>query len=395
MLKKSLIGIALVIVVITTVVWSMHGRAENKDIVVPTVAVARAGLSDLAQTISVTGEMRPNQQIDLHAKVAGFLQSINVDIGDHVKEGEVIAVLEIPELKEDVNSAKAATAAAQEEVNSSEAKYQEVHLSLQRLQEVAKKNPKLIAQQDLDNANSRDLAAKADLALATQRVAESEANQERVETMARYATITAPFDGVITKRYADPGSLIQAGISSSTQAMPVVSLAQDSTLRAVFPLPESVVARLKVGDTVTIQIPALDKSVTGKVSRFARQVDRATRTMEVQIDVPNPGLAITGGMYAVADFAIEHRSQVLNVPVQALKPGADPALFVVNDKMQVERRRVSIGLETPDLVEIKQGLKPGESVIIGNTGELRDGMRVAPKILDVAGTAATRSRNNG
>jgi RND family efflux transporter MFP subunit len=393
--KKFVVLSAVLVAAALAGVALSRKSAPAREASTPPVAVVKAGLADLTNTVSVTGEMRPNQQIDLHAKVAGYLQAINVDIGDHVKEGQVIAVLEIPELKEEVNSAKAATAAGQEAVKSAEAKYHEAHLSLQRLQEVAKKNPKLIAQQDLDNATSRDQVAAADLALATQHVAQSQANEDKVETMAKYATITAPFDGVITKRYADPGALIQAGISSNTQAMPVVSLAQDSVLRATFPLPESVVARMKVGDNVAVRIPALDKTVRGKVSRFARQVERSTRTMEAQIDVPNSEGLVTAGMYAVADFDLEHRAHALSVPVQALKAGAEPSLYVVTGKNTVEKRRVVIGLQTPEAVEIKEGLQAGETVVIGNTGELRDGMQVMPKLMDVAAAPESKPKNNG
>jgi len=374
----------------------VHGRpnAAETQLALP-VAVAKAVRGDLSQTISVTGDMRPNQQIDLHAKVAGYLQKINVDIGDHVKEGDVIAVLEIPELNEEVESARAATEAARQAVKSADAKYREVHLSLQRLQEVAKKNPKLIAQQDLDDANSRDLAAAADLALAGQHVAECRADQNRVETMVKYATITAPFDGVITRRFADPGALIQAGISSDTQALPVVSLAQDSVLRATFPLPESIVARMEIGDPVQIQVPALGRTLAGKVSRFSRHVERATRTMEAQIDVPNPGAAITPGMYAVADFDVETRRNVLTVPVMAVKTGAEPSVFTVNARNQIEKKPVKLGLETPDAVEVDGGLKAGDLVVIGNTGELRDGMPVAAKEASLAESPVVKDQHHG
>ncbi len=363
-------------------------KAKAKQGELPLVAVTEIREANLANVMSITGEMRPYQQINLHAKVAGFLQSIHVDIGDHVKEGSVIACLEIPELHEELARAKAGVAAAQESVKSEEAKYHDVHLLLQRLQKVAQKNPHLIAQQDLDTANSRDSSAAAHLALAAQQVAESKADEDKIETMLDYATITAPFAGVITKRYADPGALIQAGISSNTQAMPVVSLAQDNILRATFPVPESIVTRLHVGDQVQIEIPALNKKILAKVSRMACQVDQSTRTMEAQMDVDNADLSITPGMYAIADVQIDHREGILAAPVQAVKMGTENCVFIVNEKQKVEKRIVELGIQTAEWVEIKQGVKLGDLIIIGNTSELHPGMRVTAKVRDEATLAS-------
>ncbi|MEO6848265.1 MAG: efflux RND transporter periplasmic adaptor subunit [Chthoniobacterales bacterium] len=385
--------IAALAILLTVVLIYSAASSVPKEIALP-VAVEKAGYTNLEQSISVTGEMRPNQQIDLHSKVAGYLQSIKVDIGDHVKEGSVIAVLEIPELREERESGQAATAAAEQSVKSAQAKYNETHSALQRLQEVSKKNPKLIAQQDVDNATGRDQSAAADVAESQQRVAECKANQDKIDTMLNYATITAPFDGVITKRYADPGSLIQAGISSNTQSMPVVSLAQDTLLRATFPLPESVVANLKTGDAVSIVIPALNKTVQGTISRFSRQVERATRTMEAQVDIPNADRAITAGMYAVANFSLENKKNVLTIPIQALKPGENPTVFIVNEKLEVEKRQVVPGMQTPDRVEIKSGLKNKDLVIIGNTNELRPGMHVTVDT-KVAEVPLAKNKNHG
>lgn len=385
-------GVIVCGAILRTGLSSQTRSAVDKDIA---VAVAKVGRSDLSEVISITGEMRPYQQTDLHAKVAGYLQAISVDIGDHVKMGSPIAVLEIPELREELTRSQAATAAAEEHVKSVEAKYEDQHRSLERLLTVAKNNQKLIAQQDIDTATSRDQAAKAEVALARLQVGECKATQDKMETMMSYATITAPFDGVITKRYADKGALIQTGISSSTQAMPVVSLAQDTMLRASFPLPESIVDQLKVGDAVTIRLPDLNKTIKGRISRFSRQVERATRTMEAQVDVPNPDWTITPGMYAVANFRLESRTDVLVAPVQAVKSGSSPSVFVVNDKNQLEKRDVGIGLQTADQVEITSGLNENDRLVIGNTGELREGMRVTSQPIGLAETPLKKVKTNG
>lgn len=361
----------------------------------PMVAVVKADRQDLKQTMSVTGEVRPYQQIDLHAKVAGYLQSISVDIGDHVRKGEVIAVLEIPELGQELDRAQAATEASQENVKSAQARYADVHLSSQRLQAVAAKNPKLIAQQDLDNANSKDRVAAADLASAQQQEEECKAAEAKIRTMLSYSRIVAPFDGVVTKRYADEGALIQAGTSSNTQSMPVVSLAQDDILRATFPAPESVAAKLRIGDDVKITLPDTNRTISARISRFSHEIESATRTMEVQVDLPNPNGSITPGAYALADFDVAKRQNVLSVPVQAVKAGDPASVYVVDAAGKVEKRDVSLGMQTPDLVEVCKGLKDGDLVIIGDTSELQPGMHVTSSAVGLADSLIQKGKNNG
>ena len=239
----------------------------------------------------------PYQSVSIHAKVAGYVKSISVDIGDHVKAGQVIAVLEIPELKDDLKKASAELMTAREEVKRAQANYEDVHLAYQRLTAVAKANPKLVAQQDVDTSRTKDDAMASALSAARNRVSEGEANVGKMQTMLDYASITAPFDGVITKRYADAGALVQAGTASETQTMPVVDIAEDDILRLVFPVPESAVPKVHNGLPVEITINALKQTFPGKVTRFAGKVDVATRTMRTEVDVPNPDGKFTPGMY--------------------------------------------------------------------------------------------------
>jgi len=381
MRKLSYGGGFLALVGMLLVMRALHSKAsssgaEGKREAVP-VSASRVARMGMARTIAVSAEFQPYQEIELHAKVAGYVRSIRVDVGDHVKKGDTVAVLEIPELNEDLKKASAATRAANEEVKRAEAHYREVHLAHQRLLQVAQTRPGLVAQQDIDVITSEDLGAEAAVAAARQHIEESEANENRMHTMFDYGTITAPFDGIITKRYADTGSLIQAGISSNTQAMPVVSLAEHRLLRLSFPVPESAVSFIREGVIVDVEVPALRRKFKGRVARYSGQVDRATRTMHTEVDVPNQDLALTPGMYASVTIILEDHQNALSVPVQALVAGS---VLVVGTNGTLDKRAVKVGLETPERVEVLDGLKEGDLVVVGGGARLHPGDHVVPKL---------------
>ncbi len=262
----------------------------------PDVAVARVHRADLSRTLVLTAEFRPFQDIDVHAKVAGFVKSILVDVGSRVKTGDLLAVLEIPELRDELHQTAASVHQSEEdverakaEIRQAESAYEVAHLGFTRLAGVAKSRPDLVAQQDLDDATGRDrvseaqvATANASLAAAIAHLQEARANRARVQSLFDYSRIVAPFTGVVTKRYADTGSMIQAGTSSQTQAMPLVRLAQNDLLRLVIPVPESVVPSIRLGSPIEVQVPALRKNFTGSVARFADKVDMSTRTMHTE-----------------------------------------------------------------------------------------------------------------
>jgi multidrug efflux pump subunit AcrA (membrane-fusion protein) len=204
----------------------------------PTVAAAKATLQNLSREIVLTAEFIPFQEVDVMAKVSGYVKEIRVDVGDHVQQGQALATIEVPEMQDDITRAQATIDQAEaevtglrDEIRRAESAHEIAHLSSQRLAGVVKERPGLLAQQEIDDAHSRDLVAEAQLAganshlaAAKQKVGVTRAELARVKTMMAYTKVTAPFAGVITKRYANTGSMIQAGIASQTQAMPLVRL---------------------------------------------------------------------------------------------------------------------------------------------------------------------------
>jgi RND family efflux transporter MFP subunit len=355
------------------------GNDSNSE---PTVAVTHPTRSDLSRSVSLTAEFRPYQDVDIHAKVSGYVRDIYVDVGDHVKEGQVLAVLEVPELDEDQKKAEAAVLTAQQEVQRAQAEFEEKDQIDQRLIAASKSAPGLIAQQDIDTAADQDRAAAANLQGAKLKVAEATAEEDREQTLAEYAKIVAPFDGVVTKRYADTGSLIQAGTSSNTQSMPLVRLAELNRLRLDFPVPESSVSDVHVGDPVEINVVSLGATFTAKVSRFTGSVDDATRTMLTEVEVSNPDFRYTPGMYATAQLTLADKKNALAVPIQCVSAGDNPTVLVLNDQHRVEERPVSVGLETPSMAQIVSGLSESDLVILGSRSSVPVGQLAQAKEVD-------------
>jgi len=368
---------------------------------VPTVAVAKAAPADLSRSVKLTAEFKPFQEIDVMAKVAGYIKEIRVDVGDRVRQGELLATLEIPEMANDLARANAAVARsnaevarANDDIARAESAHSIAHLSYERLAEVSKKRPGLIAQQEIDDAHSKDLGAEAQLAAAksnraaaVQQVDVNKADVDRVNTMHDYTRVTAPFAGVITKRYADKGSMIQAGTASQTQAMPVVRLSENSSLRLILPVPESVVPRIRVGQQVEVNVPSLNRTFPGKVARFSDKVQLTTRTMDTEVDVSNPSLVLIPGMYAEVNLTLDRRAGALAIPVSAVDAGAEPGVgqvMLITPDEKVEVRKISLGLETANLVEVLSGLREGDLVVIGSRASLQAGQQVKPKVTSMA-----------
>ena len=373
---------------------------------IPTVAAARTARTDLSSDLTLTAEFEPFQEVDVMAKVSGYLRDINVDIGDRVHTGQLLATIEIPEMEDDLARASAAIdeanadlTTARDELKRAGFAYDIAHLSYGRILDVAKREPGLVPQQEVDEAQARDLEAEAQVASAKsrinageQRIRVAKADQARVKTLQQYTLITAPFDGVITKRYANVGSMIQTGTASQTQAMPVVRLSENGLLRLILPVPESVVAGIRLGQDVMVSVSAINRTFSGRVTRFADTLQLATRTMDTEVDVPNPGLVLIPGMYAEVRLTLQRHENALTVPMDAIDAaGANSQrAFVIDGAQTVHVVNITTGLETSERVEILSGLQDGQTVVVGRHADLREGERVRPKFSDFDSAGGSR-----
>jgi RND family efflux transporter MFP subunit len=324
--------------------------AQTPD--VPTVAVMRIARRSLQQTTSLTSELTPYQVVKLYAKEAGYLRTIDVDYGSRVSAGQTLATLELPEQEADLNKSDAA--------------YDLAKSDYERVASVNRTDPGLIAQADVDKARADYLMAQD--------------QRDRADVVEGYSVITAPFDGVVTNRYVDPGALIEQGTTSST-ALPIVEVADTYRLRLVVQAPETIVPLIRVGMPVTVKISATGESIADRVARFSYDLHEDTRTMHTEIDIDNGDLHMKPGMYATATFVLASAPNVVAVPTQAISNDGSPNVWIVDSNDTLARRAVSLGLQTPQFSEVRSGLEPGDRVFIGDRTAYTVGTKVEPKLV--------------
>src|SRR5215469_77190 len=400
MKRTHLLILAAALVVCMAALFPLVGRRARASQEAPTpeqtAAVVLVERKPITNALTLSGEFRPFQEVEVHAKVAGYIRKIYVDVGDHVKSGQTLAVLEVPELSAQllgadatVDRAKDAIGRAQGDLDRAESLHSAAHLDYNRLKEAATSKPGLIAQQELDDAQAKDKegeaqidASQAALAEAHSQLDEALAQQKQLNAMSDYTRIVAPFTGVVTRRYVDTGALVQAGTNSNTQALPVVSVAETDLFRLILPVPESAVPSIRLSSTVSVRVPALNRNFEGKVSRFADALNEETRTMHTEVDVPNKNSTIVAGMYAEVNLTLEKKNSVLAVPVQAVaRSGSEASVLIVNPQNRIEERQVRLGIEGTNQVEIVSGLSPDDRVLVGSRADFHGGDLVTPKIV--------------
>ena len=377
----------------TEAVSAGNGAEAN----LPSVGVVAVTRKPLMRQITLSSELVPYQETDVWAKESGYVKDLLVDYGSRVKKGDVMAVLEIPELEAQLKQDQAGISNAQEAVNRAqrvvdqiEAQRKPAHENADRLTSVGKSHPGLVAQQEIDDAEGKDLAlasqieaGKAAVQAAKSTLDEADARLERDKALFSYSRITAPFTGVVTQRYANLGALMQAG-TSSPSATPLVRLSEDDQFRLVIPVPESYVKYIRIGDPVDVRVSSLDKNFTGTVKRFSEDVSAETRTMHTEVQLENPTHVLKPGLYAEATLTLERKNNALAVPLQAVKRTGDEAtVMLVDANNALQERKVDLGFQTATDAEILGGLAQGDRVVISDRSGLKAGMQVKPQVVEV------------
>ena len=405
--REIVIGFTVVLLGCVLALVSLSVRKGNAngegDPQITPAAVALVARKPLAHSVTLSGEFLPFQQVAVHAKVAGYISKIYVDVGDRVKTGQVLAVLEVPELSAQlqgasasVHRAKDGVRRAESDINRAKSLHEATHLDWTRLQQASQARPGLIAQQELDDALAKDKEAEAQVSANDAALAETQgalevalADEKRYNALSDYTRIVAPFPGVITKRWVDTGALVQAGTSSNTQSLPVVSIAQMDLFRLTLPVPESAVPLIKLGDMVRVHVQALNRDFDGKVSRFANDVSEETRTMHTEVDVPNPDNTLVPGMYAEVNLTLAKKDDALVVPIEAVsRNGPRATVLFVDPQNEIQEREVTLGMESANRVEVVSGLNESDRVVIGNRSQFRVGEKIVPKLITDAPSTA-------
>lgn len=375
---------------------------DNDAANAPHVAVVKTARHTLTNTLQIAAEFEPFQEINIYAKVSGYIQKLYIDWGTHVSQGQLLAVLEIPELQQQIELDQAAVrrseqdlARSNEELSRAESSYKVANLTYTRLADVQKTRPELVAQQEIDEAQGKDLeanagvsAAKASVAASEQGLLASKAMLEKDKAVYSYARISAPFDGVITEMDAYTGALLPAGTSSNKGDQALCRLSQNDLLRLVIPLPERAVPDVRLGEMVAVSVSTNNKTFDGKIVRSSDQIDTATRTMHTEIDVPNPKYELVPGMYANANIPLHTAQNVLAVPIQALQASGEDkgSILVVSAENRIEKKDVTLGLQTANYAEVLSGLKENELVVYGEQAQYKPGELVIPQVVTPAET---------
>lgn len=316
----------------------------------PEVQVTSPRRGDIHRFIALPGSLRANQQVTLHAKVAGYLRSIAVDRGDSVKAGQVLAELDLPELSAERARHEAEVAVARAEVG--------------RVKAAQAKAPDLVTPQSVDAAAAR--------------LAVAEAALRQNAALLAYGRITAPFAGVVTSRHVDPGAFVPAATAGANPAAAaIVSLADYSVVRAVVAVPEAEAARVSVGQPVVLATDALSgRTFRGVVNRHSGSLDERTRTLAVEADLPNADGALRPGMYVNARIGVELHRDALLVPAAALvREKAAGFLFLLAEG-KANRVPVKFGFNDGVSVEILEGIAANARVIIPGKATLASGQVV-------------------
>ena len=374
-----------------------HKAAADDAANAPAAAVVKVARGNIADNLEIASEFQPFQEVDVYAKVSGYIQKLYVDYGTHVKQGQLLAVLEIPELQQQLQQDEASVrrsnqelTRAREDLNRAQSSYTVAHLTYSRLADVQKSRPELVAQEEIDVAKGKDMEAdaevssqKAVLAAAEEALLAAKAALGKDQAMFDYARMTAPFDGVITQIYARTGALLPAGTSSNKGDSALCRLSQNSLLRLVIPVPERAVPNIQIGESVAVAVSGVNRAFEGKIVRFSDQIDMTTRTMHTEVDVPNPKYELISGMYASVKIPLHSAAKVLTVPIQAVQAGeaGKGTVLVVDGNNKIETRNVVLGLQSASNVEITSGLQENETVIFGAQGQFKNGELVSPKLV--------------
>jgi RND family efflux transporter MFP subunit len=378
-----------------------HKAAADDTANAPAAAAVKVARRNIADNLEIASEFQPYQEVDVYAKVSGYIHKLNVDYGSHVKQGQVLAELEIPELQQQLQQDEASVrrseqdlTRAREELNRAQSAYNVAHLTFTRLAGVQKSRPELVAQQEVDVAQGKDLEAnanvsseKAALASAEQGLQVAKAALGKDQAMFDYARMTAPFDGVVTQIYAYTGALLPAGTTSNKSDSGLCRLAQNNLLRLVIPVPERAVPDIHLGEDIAVTVSGTNKTFSGKIVRFSDQIDTMTRTMHTEVDVPNPKYELVSGMYASVKIPLHSVANILTLPVQAVQSAGEGkgTVLVVDHSNRIENRSVTLGLQSATEVEITSGLQENETVIFGAQGQYKPGEVVSPKIVEPSG----------
>lgn len=341
---------------------------------------------EMTQSYPVPGHLQPLEKVMLHAKVTGYLAELKVDVGDKVKRGDVLAVLNIPEMEPQLKLAQANIAVAKAELQRAMSQSQLKKLTYERLKELRSTAAGAVAQQDVDVAEADFATAQSDVGVSEAKVQVAEAELSRLQTLNDYATIHAPFDGTVTRRMMDAGALVVAGGASS---QPIVEIMRTDKLELAFEVPERLTWFVNKDSEVQFTLEAVPfKTFKAKVTRLSGSLRPETRAMEAEVEINNAEGRLGPGMYAEVRLPFAQMQNVAAVPAKAVRSiNGQSAVFVVDAGIA---RQITVVVLANDGKEAVIGGELGNhtQVIVSGAETLQDGQRVADQGVGVDGRSS-------
>ena len=325
------------------------------------VTVVRPQQGNLSEELVLPATLQAFSQAPIFARTSGYVARWYADIGQHVSNGQLLAQIESPDVDQQLIRSRAA-------LNQAQANLTLAGVTTKRYQDLIKSNS--VAQQEVDQNNQN-------LALQQAAVVSAAADVKQLEVQQSYERVTAPFSGVITERRTDIGDLINAGNSGTGAEL--FSLSQIDVIRIFVSVPEAFSEQIKTGMHVSVQLTELpNQTFDGKVARNDHSIDPATRTLLVEVDVPNPGGELLPGAYGQVHFKLSSPTRPLIVPSgSVLFQSAGPQVAVVTAQSTVELRKVVIGRDFGNTIEITHGISVQDSVVASPQDYLVNGMHVS------------------
>jgi RND family efflux transporter MFP subunit len=332
--------------------------------------VAKA--EDSPRTIELTGNMAAFDSTTLFARATGYISTRNVDIGSNVRKGDVLAVIAAPDLDQQLLQAKAQLEQFDAAVQQSQANADLGQVTNQRTARLVAQGWSSQQQGDQDRltADSRTAA----VAVAKANVLGQQAAVNRLEQLTRFEQITAPFDGVVTSRLIDVGSLVTADAASGTS---LFSMARTNVLRVQVFVPQAFSFGIKDGDLATVTVPELPGHIFhGTVARNAHALSASTRTLLMEVDVDNADGILSAGLYSIIHLQVHRSYPVINIPSQAIMFNQDGLRIAVVSEGKVELHKIDLDTDNGASVDVRTGLKAGDHVVLSPPANVSDGMRV-------------------
>ena len=381
--RRLQIFAGLAAIALTVAFFVVHGakaRHENelsattveRAATPPSVTVIPARAAQSTYALSLPGETAAWYESTIFARVNGYVAKWLVDIGDRVKKGEVMAIIETPELDAELIAGKAKLTAAEAQVKVREAEANFANISFERWRD----SPKgVVSDQERDAKKAEYDSAVARLNAARAQVALDQADVDKLTTLAQFKQVQAPFDGTVVERRIDIGNLVTAG--STTNTTPLYRVTQDDPLRIFVDVPQSAASAMKVGVPVRISAYNLGgRTVEGKIGRTAEAIDPRARTLRVEADIANPDRSLVPGAFVDVAFQIPSQGGV-EIPAAALLfRSSGPQVAVVGQDGRVQFHPVTIARDEGNKVEIGSGLSVGDRVALNLSSRIANGDKV-------------------